>query len=177
MGLITGGSEGSPTLTKKLIGDKVLQAADRNEHLDRALYLFGSLTSDWRGLYMVLEAAGDANGGESGLIAKNWVTQGQIKSSKATANSYKAIRRAARHGSIRQGVASATITLSEAYEMVRTILGHWAGEITRGIWGQFNRVAGRPLQKRTLPARRWSFMRLCNCSPKYVVSSTLRRVD
>jgi hypothetical protein len=127
VGVVTGGSEGSPTATK-LIGDKVLEAADRNEHLDRALYLFGSLTPDWRGLYMVLEAAEDANGGESGLVAKNWVPQGQIKSFKATANSYKAIRREARHGSLRKGIVSATITLSEAYEMVRNILGHWADE-------------------------------------------------
>jgi hypothetical protein len=128
VGVVTGGSEGSPTPTK-LLGDKFLEAADKNEHIDRALYLFGSLPSDWRGLYMVLEAAADANGGKSGLIAKNWVPQGRIESFKATANSYKAIRRAARHGSIRQGIVSATITLSDAYQMIRTILKNWADEI------------------------------------------------
>ena len=78
---------------------------------------------------MVLEAAEDAHGGESGLIAKNWVPQGQIKSFKATANSYKAIRRAARHGSIRKGIVSTTITLTDAYQMVRTVLRNWADEM------------------------------------------------
>lgn len=126
--VVTGRSEASST-PARLVGDKILEAADKNKHLDRALYLFGSLPSDWRGLYMVLEAACDANGGESGLIAKNWVPRGQIKNFKKTANSYKAIGRAARHGSIREGIVPATITLSDAYQMIRKILENWANEI------------------------------------------------
>ena len=67
-------------------GDQPLMAAGRDEHFDRALYLLGALSPDWRGLYLVLEAAEDTNGGESGLISRRWVPDGQIKAFKATAN-------------------------------------------------------------------------------------------
>jgi hypothetical protein len=75
---------------------------------------------------MVLEAAEDGNGGEKGLINQNWVPWGQIKDFKATANSYKAIRLLARHGSLSQGVEQAKQTLGEACEMIRTIIQEWA---------------------------------------------------
>lgn len=111
------------------IGDRWLAAADKNEHLERALYLFGSLPLDWRGLYMVLEAAEDAHGGARKLIAKSFVPDGQIKRFKETANSYKALRLAARHGSIKQGVDQPKMTYLEAREMVRTVLEKWANEV------------------------------------------------
>ena len=107
------------------LGDQFLSAADTNEHLERAIYLFGSLPLDWRGLYMVLEAAEDAHGGEAGLIAKRWVADGQIKDFKNTANSYKAIRLAARHGSLKTGTETAKLTLTKARDMLRTILEKW----------------------------------------------------
>jgi hypothetical protein len=112
----------------KKIGDQVLAAADKDEHLERALYLFGSLPHDWHGLYMVLEAAMDAHGGERGLIDKRWVPDGQIKAFKATANSYKALRLKARHGTTKTGVEKPEQTLEEASEMVRTIIEKWFKE-------------------------------------------------
>jgi hypothetical protein len=110
------------------IGDQFLTTADANEHLERALYLFGSLPLDWRGLYMVLEAAEDSHGGEAGLIAKEWVPDGQIKGFKATSCSYKALRLEARHGSIKSGIEQPKLTLAEARDMIRTILEKWMKE-------------------------------------------------
>jgi len=126
-GIVTNsGVSSSVTVAPKRIGDQMLGSADKDEHLERALYLFGSLPLDWRGLYMVLEAAEDAQGGEKGLIAKKWVPDGQIKAFKRTANSYKALRLESRHGSLRKGVEQAQQTLEEAREMVRTIIEKWS---------------------------------------------------
>ncbi|HXJ37945.1 MAG TPA: hypothetical protein VNH18_01630, partial [Bryobacteraceae bacterium] len=60
----------SSTPIQKGMGDRFLEVADLDEHFERALYLYGSLSQDWRGLYMVVEAAEDGNGGEKGLIAR-----------------------------------------------------------------------------------------------------------
>jgi hypothetical protein len=116
---------GVPALTPQKIGDQFLNAAYKNDLLERALYLLGSLPLDWRGLYMVLEAAEDAHGGERGLIKKHWVPRGQIKDFKATADSYKAIGLAARHGSTTKGIDKPRLTLEDARAMVRTILEKW----------------------------------------------------
>ena len=70
-------SEG-PTPPKKL-GDQFISAADKDEHLERALYLYGSLPLDWRGLYMVLEAAEDKHGGEKGLYCEELGSRGADK--------------------------------------------------------------------------------------------------
>jgi hypothetical protein len=121
----TNPSSAPSAIPKMTIGDQFLHAADKDEHLERALYLFGSLQPDWRGLYMVLEAAEDAHAGERGLVAKKWVPDGQIKDFKATANSYKALRLAARHGSTKEGIEVPRLTVSEARDMVRTILEKW----------------------------------------------------
>lgn len=128
VGVAIAGPSGPPASQPKptMIGDGFLIAADKDENLARALYLFGSLPPDWRGLYMVLEAAEDAHGGENGVIARQWVPTGQIKDFKATANSYMALRLAARHGSLKTGIPQAKITLTEARNMMRTILDKWA---------------------------------------------------
>jgi hypothetical protein len=128
--IIVGGevSGGTPQPPKKR-GDQFLAAADKSVLLDRALYLYGSLPHDWRGLFMVLEAAEDANDGESGLIAKNFVPLGQIKDFKGTANSYKALKHEARHGSTTKGFDQAQQTIEQAQQMVRTILQKWVQEV------------------------------------------------
>jgi len=72
--------------SRKSGADEVLEVAAQNEPLQRALYLYGKLDHNWRGLYMILEAIEDGNGGERGLIAKSWAAQ-PVKNFKATANS------------------------------------------------------------------------------------------
>lgn len=73
---------------------------------------------------MVLEPAEDANGGERGLIAINWVPDGHIKNFKATADSYKAIGIAARHGRTKKGIPKPTQSsplIPERDKLIRAI--------------------------------------------------------
>jgi hypothetical protein len=118
-------SGGVPLPPHKSIGVEFLDAACRDEHFERALYLYGSLPQDWRCLYMVLEAAEDGTGGEGALITKKWVADGAIKDFKATANSFKALRLQARHGSVMEGVPRPKQTLDDARKMIRAILACW----------------------------------------------------
>lgn len=128
IGGMVSNADGPPSTLPKQLGDRLFDAAAKDEHLQRALYLYGSLPLDWRGLYMVWEAAKDHCGSEKKLTAKNWVPGGQIKHFRETANSYKALGSAARHGSTKDGIDKPKLTLAEAREMVRTILQKWCKE-------------------------------------------------
>jgi len=130
---------GTPTITiggvvplalEKSMGDLFLEAADNNKEFDRAIYLYGCLPHDWRGLYMVLEAAEDGNGGEAGLINMKWVPDGAIKKFKATANSFKALRMHARHGSVKTGISEPTQTIEEARAMIKMLVESWGKELS-----------------------------------------------
>jgi len=126
---IGNGSHPTAAASHDSMGDRFLNSADKDEHFERALYLYGGLIQDWRGLFMVVEAAEDGNGGETGLIKKLWVPDRQIKAFKATANSFKAIGLHARHGSVSLGVPRPEQTFDEARTMVRTILECWGKEL------------------------------------------------
>jgi hypothetical protein len=128
---VTTGDVSSSTAIQKAMGDSFLEIADLDEHFERALYLYGSLPQDWRGIYMVLEAAEDSNGGEKGLIARNWVPDGAIKNFKATANSFRALRLQARHGSVAQGIHAPTQTLDDARDLIRMILERWRQHLSK----------------------------------------------
>jgi hypothetical protein len=113
----------------KLLSDRLRAAAPKDRHFDRALYLFGVLPQDWRGLYMVLEAAEDGNGDEAGLKSKRWISASDFKNFKSTANSFKAIGNQSRHGTLSSGVGQPLLTLEEARTLIRTILERWANEL------------------------------------------------
>lgn len=89
-GLVTNG-EGAGVRDEPTFCEAILQLADNNDHLMRALHLYGSLQQNWRELYMVLETVEEGNGGEQGLIDKGWAPNENIKNFKATATSYKAL--------------------------------------------------------------------------------------
>jgi hypothetical protein len=110
----------------------VLPRAETNDALERALLIYGALEHNWRSLYMVLEAIEDGNGGEKGLIAKNFVPQGEIKKFKGTANSYRAIRLDARHGSTSTGSPAARTGLMEARALIRNLLDVLMNELIQG---------------------------------------------
>jgi len=120
----------------KLIAERLLAAARRDAHFDRALYLFGILPQNWRGLSMVLDAAKDGN---KDLKFKGWITPSLIENFEKTANSFKALGHQARHGGVSKGVNRPRQTLEEARGMIRTILEQWAKEL-----GSQPHVAGRP---------------------------------
>jgi hypothetical protein len=78
---------------------------------------------------MVLEVAEEAHGGHHKFVEKGFVPKSQIGRFTATANSYKAIGLAARHGKTKGFIDTANMTLIQAREMVRSILEKWAKEI------------------------------------------------
>jgi hypothetical protein len=63
----------------------------------------------------------DGNGGEAGLIAKNFVAPGEIKDFKATACSFPALGLEARHGTTTTGIPKPKMTLQKAEEMFRRL--------------------------------------------------------
>ncbi len=126
-GVVFNADEGPPDQSKN-IGDEILEAATANEHLGRALYLYGSAPLDWRGLYMVLDVVREAHGGLKEVMAKNWAPAKRIVDFNATANSYKAVGIAARHGFTKDFIDTPRMDLHEAREMVRTILQKWCSE-------------------------------------------------
>ena len=113
----------------KLVTDCLLTAIQKDDHFARALYLFGVLPQDWRGLSVVLDVVEEGNGGERGLKSKQWVAGSSIDNFGATANSFKAIGHQARHGYLSKGVDARRQTLEEARSMIRTILERWAKEL------------------------------------------------
>ena len=113
----------------KLIADRLLAAADKDEYFDRALYLFGVVPHDWRGLSVVLDVGKEGNGKERGLIAKGWVPGSSIVDFRETANSFRAVGHQARHGGVKTGVPHASQSLEEARAMIRTILEKWARDL------------------------------------------------
>jgi len=110
-------------------GEITLKLAANNEPLRRALLIYGSLKHTWIYLYNVLEAIEDGNGGERGLIAKNLVAHGKIRDFKATANSFRALGLAARHGTTASGIPTPRMTLQEAEEMFRNLIEGWVKDL------------------------------------------------
>lgn len=106
-----------------------LQLAAKDEHLRRALLIYGTLKHDWVNLYKTLEAIEDGNGGEKGLIAKNFVPGKDIKNFKDTANSWRAIELEARHATTKIGSPEPKITLAQAQEMFRKLFQSWIQEL------------------------------------------------
>jgi hypothetical protein len=109
----------------------VLQLARDNEPFRRAQVIYGALEHDWINLYKVLEAMEDGNGGERGLIAKNFVPGKDIKDFKATAESLPAIGMKARHAKLKGVVQEARITLEKTQEMFRKLFQGWIEDLRK----------------------------------------------
>ncbi len=126
---VTFEQENIPTVSK---GDAIRQFAASNDALRRALLLYGALDHDWRELYMVLEAIAEGNGGLHALMKKPWAEAAKIDKFKAAVNSYQALGLNARHGSSKNGVQSAQITLSATKDLLRNLLNGWIAELGEG---------------------------------------------
>lgn len=114
--------DGTP---QKKVGDKFLAAAAKDEDLKRAQEIYGSVAHDWKGLYMVLDAAIQGHNDQQTLIDRKWVPQGHIKKFKHTADNYRATGNMARHGKTNLDPPKVPMTLEEARSMMRTILRKW----------------------------------------------------
>jgi hypothetical protein len=116
-----------------LFGDRALTQTDQNEHLGRALDLYGHLEPNWRGLYMILEAIEDGTRNDGGLLNKSWASNNLIGKFKSTANSFKALGKHARHGSVKEGIDAPNITLVEARRLIQQLLKSWIDELSTEI--------------------------------------------
>ncbi len=116
-------------VTSLAYGTSLLKLGRENPHFERTLFLYGSVSHDWRGLYLVLEAAEDAFGGEEGLLGVPWVSP-KLKLFKRTANSYRAIGVESRHGTLSSGVPTAGISLPEARQLIWEFLNAWIAKLS-----------------------------------------------
>jgi hypothetical protein len=81
-------------------GETVLSLTDTDEYLERALFLYGTVEHDWRGLYMVLDVVADSYNGPKELLKQDFVAKykSDIENFKHHANNYRALGVEARHG-------------------------------------------------------------------------------
>ena len=104
--------------------EKILSLCDKYEHLARTLLTYGALPHEWRELSMVVDAIEDHHGSKRELEKKDYYPP-KLDDFKATANSFKALKLAARHGWTEQkggGVEEPTITLNDAKEVIHQLL-------------------------------------------------------
>ena len=74
-------------------GETVLSIADTNDFLERALFLYGKVEHDWRGLYMVLDVIAESVGGSKALVKQDFALKSRtdIKNFTHHANCYRAL--------------------------------------------------------------------------------------
>ena len=56
-------------------GETVLSLTDTNEFLERALFLYGTVEHNWRGLYMVLDVVAESYNGPKELLKQDFVAK------------------------------------------------------------------------------------------------------
>jgi len=127
------GNPQEPQVTQGSPGETILALAANNNELKDALFLYGTVDHNWRGLYMVLDAIQKGAGGRRKFYAKPWANKAKkkaIEAFKGTSNSYDAFGADARHGPIeKQVVKKPTIGLSEARQLIRNLLNGWITEL------------------------------------------------
>jgi len=110
--------------------EKILSLCDEHEHLARALLIYGALPHEWRELSMVVDAIEDHHGGERELQKVDHCPP-RLADFTSTANSFNAIKLAARHGGTSQGVEKAKIELNDAKEVIRKLIADWIKSLSR----------------------------------------------
>jgi hypothetical protein len=65
-------------------GETVLSLTDTDEFLERALFLYGTVEHDWRGLYMVLDVVAESYNGPKELLKQDFVAN--TKATSKTSN-------------------------------------------------------------------------------------------
>jgi len=101
--------------------EQILLSCDQHEHLARALLIYGALPHSWRELSMVVDAIENHHGGEKALQKMAYCPP-ELAKFTATANSWKAIKLAARHGKTSEGVEKPKIELNQAKEVIRKLI-------------------------------------------------------
>jgi hypothetical protein len=123
-------SDGSVVLQDSTTeAQKILSSCDEHKHLARALLIYGALPHEWRELSMVVDAIEDHHGGEKELQKMDYCPP-QLADFTSTANSWKAIKFAARHGRSSQGVEKPRIELNDAREVIRKLMENTIKSLT-----------------------------------------------
>ncbi len=109
-----------PTAGQLALGEMASSVA-----LSDAFFIYGAVPHDWRGLSMVWDAIAHGQGKPKAAEEAFSGHLRRIKDFTATANSYKAIGLAARHGPDKAGVEKPRMELAEAQELIRDLLNAW----------------------------------------------------
>lgn len=104
---------------------KRVSAVGSDEVVSRILTIYGALGTDWRGLYMVMDAIQQDVGGEESLKQVGWVSKKAIQDFKKTANNYRALGLEARHGFRSEQEIKKPMSIGTARHLVRTLLNKW----------------------------------------------------
>jgi hypothetical protein len=125
------GSVTSPPLSK--VGENLLRLSSTNEPLARALYLYGAVGYDWRGLYMVLDAIEEGNGGEKELMKKEFAKpyKKKVKTFTHIADNFNKLGLHARHAKKKWAKPKEEMTLTEAQALFRDVLKAWIEEVKK----------------------------------------------
>jgi hypothetical protein len=102
-------------------------AAVKSPDFRRALWIFGSVPHDWRGLYVVLEVIESGCQGFERIANASVIKQ--INLFKRTANSFEALEESARHGPQGPTPPPNALSQDEAKTLCRTLLELWARKI------------------------------------------------
>jgi hypothetical protein len=112
-------------------GETVLSLTDTDEFLERALFLYGTVEHDWRGLYMVLDVVAESYNGPKELLKQDFVAKykSDIENFKHHANNYRALGVEARHGLAKEKPPKKKMTLAEAQALIQNILSDWVEKL------------------------------------------------
>ncbi|MGH6644063.1 MAG: hypothetical protein ACRED3_15345, partial [Bradyrhizobium sp.] len=105
--------------------EMLLEQAEKDPALREVLHLFG-LELNWANLYKMVEAVEMPFGGERGLIKMGWISKGELKRFKHTADNRKATGDDARHGPNNYDPPADPMSLEEAKAMVRKLVAAFA---------------------------------------------------
>lgn len=111
-----------------------MRLSSTNEPLARALYLYGAVGYDWRGLYLVLDAIKDGNGGKGVVDTKEFAKpyKKNVKLFERISGSFKKLGLESRHA-MKKGYEEYEpedeMTVGEAQKLFSDLLKAWIKEI------------------------------------------------
>lgn len=126
--------DGSPQVEKPQ-GPEFNRAAVNSPEVAEVFEIFGRGAIpglDWVDLYKIFEIVRHHAGGERALLAKAWVSKGEISAFKGSANLPEVSGGAARHARTTGGVPKQTMTLAEGRSFVRKIAAVWCNSLDYG---------------------------------------------
>jgi hypothetical protein len=123
VGLGSQGMQGNPPMS---FGDRLLAAAEKNPHFKRAIELYANIP-DWAAAYKIYEVVKEAHE----KIPAKWASEKLVKDFTATANSYPALGKDARHAKTNNAIPVPRMTLEKARQLIHALLSGWSEELMK----------------------------------------------